>query len=413
MTGANRTFDIAAPEIYGTSGVPHATFAQMRAEAPVYRHAWHEGDFWAITRYADCQTVTREWRTFSSERGMTNLWDLDEEARAARKSLIDTDPPAHVRLRRLVTPPFTLRKSVDYTAATRAIAAELLESIDGPVELLKAVAAPLPIRVIVSILGVPTEDTDFMVELSDYLVEGTGDHALDPHAFGNTTPLHLLPFNSPAAYALFDYGRTLGAERRECPADDLVTKLVTATDADGDRLSDQEFCNFFQLLVFAGNETTRTAIAQGLLAFMQHPDQQERLHADPSLIPTAVEEIIRFASPVVHMRRTATCDTEVAGVPIAEGDKVVMWYASANFDETVFADPLRFDIGRPLKPDLASFGLFGPHHCLGAPLARLEIRILLEEIVRLGLRFELDGTPERVRSNFVHGLISLPARVSS
>jgi len=410
MTG---TFDIASPEIYGTTGIPHATFARMRAEAPVYRHAWHEGDFWAVTRYEDCQAVTRDWRTYSSEQGMTNLWDLDEEAKAARKSLIDTDPPAHVRLRRLVTPPFTLRKSVDYTEATRSIAAELLDALESRVDVLPALAAPLPIRVIVSILGVPTTDTDFMVELSDYLVEGTGDHALDPHAFGNTTPLHLLPFNSPAAFALFDYGRKLGAERRQCPADDLVSKLINATDADGDRLTDQEFCNFFQLLVFAGNETTRTAIAQGLLAFMQHPDQQERLHADPSLIPSAVEEIIRWASPVVHMRRTATCDTELNGVQIAAGDKVVIWYASANFDGEVFEDPMRFDIGRSAKPDLGSFGFFGPHHCLGAPLARLEIRILLEEIVRRGLRFELDGDPVRVRSNFVHGLISVPARVTS
>ena len=167
----------------------------------------------------------------------------------------------------------------------------------------------------------------------------------------------------------------------------------------------------FQVLVFAGNETTRTAISNGINAFIENPDQLELLHASPDLVEQAVEEIIRYATPVLHMRRTATKDTTLAGVEISEGDKVVIWYASANFDETVFDDPLRFDITRPVRPKMVSFGAQGPHNCLGAPLARLEIRILLEEIVRRGVRFEAAGSIVRTRSNFVNGVASLPARL--
>ena len=204
----------------------------------------------------------------------------------------------------------------------------------------------------------------------------------------------------------------IGGERRACPADDLVSRLV-ATAADGDHLTDAEFCNFFQLLVFAGNETTRTAISNGLLAFMEHPDQLERLHADPTLVTTAVEEIIRWATPVLHMRRTAVVDTALHGVPIRAGDWAVLWYASANFDESAFADPLTFDIARPIKPDHVAFGAFGPHHCLGAPLARLELRILLEQLIARHVRVTKAGPVARVRSNFVNGILSLPGSLTS
>jgi cytochrome P450 len=288
---------------------------------------------------------------------------------------------------------------------------ELLDDVvgAGEVDLVPLLSEPYPIRVIVSILGIPRSDGDFLVHLSNQLVEGTSNRELDPTAYGNTTPLELLPFNSPAAHALFEFGRALGTQRRADPGDDLVSKLITA-EIDGDQLTDSEFCNFFQLLVFAGNETTRTAISNGLLALMQFPDQLDALRADPSLIPQAVEEVIRYATPVLHMRRTATRDTELHGVSIAEGDKVVLWYASANFDETVFPDPLAFDVTRPLKPEHVAFGAFGPHHCLGAPLARLEIRLLLEQLVRRNIHVQQTGTPVRVRSNFVNGVLSLPCR---
>jgi cytochrome P450 len=406
--------DIASPDVY-EQGIPHAAFARLRRDDPVHWHPWdnRRGGFWAITTHADLTTVTRDWQTFTSEQHV-NLWELDDEAQERRRSLIETDGVPHTRLRRLVTQPFVLRRMADYETATRAIIDELLDRAvgAGAIDLVPLLSEPLPIRVIVSILGIPREDGDFLVHLSNQLVEGTTDRVLDPHAYGNTTPLEHLPFNSPAAHALFEFGRALGDERRHCPADDLVSKLVTAQ-IDGDQLSDAEYCNFFQLLVFAGNETTRTAISNGLLALMQFPDQMQRLHDDPSLIPSAVEEIIRWATPVLHMRRTAVQDTVVGNTPIAAGDWAVLWYSSSNFDEAVHADPLRFDVGRPAKPDHTSFGAFGPHHCLGAPLARLELRLLLEALVERRVRVDQLGDVVRTRSNFVNGVLSLPCRLDS
>jgi cytochrome P450 len=406
--------DIASPEVY-ERGIPHDEFRLLREHDPVHWHPWNwtGGGFWAVTKYVDVHAVAKDWETFSSAKGHIYLWELDDEALEVRRSLIETDPPAHSRLRRIVSSAFTPRKVRDYEAFTRLITNQLLDRVkeQGDVDLVETISAPLPINVIVSILGVPDEDAPMMVELTDHLVEGTSGEPLDPSAYGNTTPLHLLPFNSPASWALFEYGRKLGEVRRREPADDLVSRLVHA-EVDGDSLSDGEYTNFFQLLVFAGNETTRSGISQGMLALMEHPDEQERLHADPSLIPTATEEIIRWASPVLYFRRTAMRDTELRGVPIAKDDKVVMWYCSANYDDEVFEDPHRFDVGRDAKESV-SFGAAGPHYCMGAWLARLEIRVLLEEIVRRGLRFELAGTPERIRTNFVNGLHRLPARVSA
>lgn len=405
--------DIASQEIY-EQGIPHEAFKLLRAHDPVHWHPWpwSGGGFWAVTKYDDVVAVSKDWETYSSAKGHIYLWELDDEALEARRSLIETDPPAHNRLRRLVSSAFTPRKVGEYELFTRQIARRLLDAAasSGAVDLVEAIAAPLPINVIVSILGVPDEDAPMMIELTDHLVAGTTDRPLDPTAYGNTTPLHLLPFNSPASWALFEYGRTLGELRRREPKDDLVTRLVFA-EVDGDSLTDAEYTNFFQLLVFAGNETTRSAIGQGLLALMQHPEEQERLHAEPGLIPTAVEEILRWATPVLYFRRTATREAELRGVRIREGDKVVMWYVSANFDEEVFEDPYRFDVGRRAPRESTSFGGGGPHYCLGAWLARLELRVLLEEIVRRGLRFELAGEPVRIRTNFVNGLHHLPARV--
>ncbi len=411
--------DIASPELYERSGIPHDEFARLRREEPVVWHDWEcsRGGFWAVTTRDDVTTVTRDWHTYTSAE-FTNLFELSAAAKVARKSLIDTDGAEHTRLRRLVTPPFTMRRTGDYDAVARGITNGLLDAMlesgsgGSGVDVVKMLSEPLPIQVIVSILGVPAADADFMVELSNQLVEGTSHREVDPHAYGNTTPLELLPFNSPASHALFEYGRGLHAERSTCPADDLVGKLVTA-EIDGDRLTDQEFCNFFQLLVFAGNETTRTAISQGIHHLMMYPDQQERLHADPSLIPTAVEEIIRCGVPVLHMRRTATTDATLRDKQVREGDWVVLWYASSNFDEQIWPDSRSFDVGRAPKPDHTSFGAFGPHHCLGAPLARLELRLMLEEIVRRGVRFAPAGEPVRVASNFVNGMLHLPATVTA
>lgn len=404
--------DIASQELY-EQGVPHEGFAYLRAHDPVHWHPWpwSGGGFWALTKLADVATVSKDAETFSSADGHIYLWELEPDALEARRSLIETDPPDHSRLRRIVSSAFTPKKVRDYEVYTRQIASDLLDSAveAGEFDWVDGIAAPLPINVIVSILGVPDRDAQMMIDLSNHLAEGTSDIPLDPNAYGNTTPLRLLPFNSPAAWALFEYGRKLGEERRRNPADDLVSRLVHA-EVDGDRLSDAEYTNFFQLMVFAGNETTRTAISQAMIALTENPDELDRLAADPSLMPTAVEELIRWASPVMYFRRTATRDTEIRGVPIAKGDKVVMWYVSANYDEEAFEDPYRLDLGRQVN-EQASFGAGGPHYCLGAFLARLEIRILLEEILKRGVRFELAGQPKRLRSNFVNGLESMPVRV--
>ena len=400
--------DITDPDTY-RGGIPHEVFKQMRDTEPVALREYEGRPYWAVTRYADLVTVTRDPKTYSSARGMTNLPDLTQEQMNARRSIIDTDAPEHVRLRKLGIPAFTGRQVRGYEETTREITRALLrQALDEErVDIVTAISAPLPIRVIVGILGVPEEDTDFMVQLSDELIDSS---ELSPDAYGNTTPLELLPFSSPASHALFEYGAKLGEERRQNPRDDLVTTLVH-TEVEGDRLSESDYKNMFHVLVFAGNETTRTAISNGIRAFMDNPDQLELLHRQPELVEQAVEEIIRFATPVLHMRRTATVDTELAGVAIKEDDKVVIWYASANFDEREFDDPVTFDITRPIKPPQVSFGAKGPHHCLGAPLARMEIRVLLEEIVQSGIRFEAAGPTVRTRSNFVNGIASLPGRV--
>ena len=273
------------------------------------------------------------------------------------------------------------------------------------------VAAPLPIRVILSILGVPVSDADYLVELSNYLVEGTTDKpTLAPDAFGNTTDLRLLPFRSPASHALFEYGEQLGLKRKSDPKEDVVTQLVMAEE-DGNRLSAAEYRNLFHVLVFAGNETTRTAIAHGAMAFAEFPDQWKRLEIDGEIGATAVEELLRWATPVLHMRRTATADTELSGTPVSQGDKVVMWYSAANRDPAVYDHPFDFDIRRGTNSHF-SFGGGGPHFCLGAFLARMEIRILLEEMLNRKMALRQIGAPTRVASNFIHGILSVEMEVA-
>lgn len=399
--------DLTSPQQY-TRAIPYEAMAEMRSTPGLVWHPYEGGGFWAVTRHADVKAVSANSAVFSSGIGHTNLWDLEADALEARRSIIDTDAPDHTRLRRLVSKAFTPRNIRVWEDTTRAIARELLDDYveAGGGDWVAMVAAPLPIRVILTILGVPVEDADYLVELSNYLVEGTGDQpSLPPDAFGNTTELRLLPFGSPASHALFEYGEQLGVARRLEPKDDIVTMLVLAED-DGDRLSHSEYRNLFHVLVFAGNETTRTAITHGAMALAEFPDQLEWLRANPDKIDLAVEEVLRWATPVLHMRRTAAEDTELAGTPIAAGDKVVMWYASANRDPEVFEDPFTFDLGRDPNPHFA-FGGGGAHFCLGAFLARMEIKILLEELLASDITLSPRGPAVRVGSNFVHGILSV------
>jgi cytochrome P450 len=390
------------------NGVPNARFAALRAQPGIAWHPYGGDGFWAVTRHADIKEVSKNPEVYSSALGHTNLWDLEADALEARRSLIDTDAPDHTRLRRLISSVFTPKNIRRWRDLTRNVVGDVLDGFEkqGGGDWVDLVAAPLPIRVILSILGVPVQDADYLVELSNYLVEGTGDtQSLPPDAFGNTTELRLLPFNSPASHALFEYGARLAELRRQDPQDDMVTMLVQA-EADGEKLSASEFRNLFHLLVFAGNETTRTALSHGAIAFAEHPGEMQRLIDDPTLIDTATDEVLRWATPVLHMRRTATTDTELVGTPISAGQKVVMWYCSANRDDAVFDDPFAFDVGRAGSNQFA-FGGGGPHFCLGAFLARLEISSLFGEMAKRGLGIAQHGDVERAPSNFVHGVLSV------
>ncbi len=402
--------NVTDDELY-LSGIPHDRFTRLRATDGLAWHPYGPGDggFWAVTRHADVRHVSRNPELFSSAIGHTNLWDLEADALEARRSLIDSDAPDHTRIRRVVSGAFTPKRIRTWENAVRDITVELLDVFEasGGGDWVEQVAAPLPIRVILAMLGVPVEDADHLVELSNYLVEGTSEtQSIPPDAFGNTTELRLLPFNSPASHAIFTYGEALRERRRQDPQDDLVTHLVQMED-EGERISHHEFRQLFHILVFAGNETTRTALSHGAIALADHPDQWQRVIDDPDgLIDTATEEVLRWSTPVLHMRRTAVSDTSLAGTDIAAGDKVVMWYASANRDEAVFENPFQFDVGRPANEQFA-FGGGGPHFCLGAFLARLEISVLLQELARRGLHLERTTEPERVPSNFVHGILSV------
>ncbi|MDE0067630.1 MAG: cytochrome P450 [Acidimicrobiaceae bacterium] len=404
--------DVTTPSLY-LNGAPHDRFAEMRERPGLTWHPYEASGFWAVTRHADVKEASKRAKEFSSGLGHTNLWDLEPDALEARRSIIDTDPPDHTRLRRLVSKAFTPRNIRQWENLTREITEELLDDYlaSGGGDWVEMVAAPLPIRVILAILGVPAEDADFLVELSNHLVEGTGEGpSLPPDAYGNTTDLRLLPFGSPASHALYEYGENLGAKRRDDPRDDMVTMLIQASE-DGDRLSHDEYRNFFHVLVFAGNETTRTAITHGAMAFADCPDQWQRILADETLLESGVEEVLRWATPVLHMRRTAATDAELSGTPISAGDKVVMWYVSANRDETVFDDPFVFDVGRQDNPHFA-FGGGGPHFCLGAFLARMEISVLVSEMRKRSMVLERRGEAVHAPSNFVHGVLSVEMEAS-
>jgi cytochrome P450 len=275
-----------------------------------------------------------------------------------------------------------------------------------------AVAVELPMRVLCELMGVPLADRRHLVELGNRMLGNTDPDQAGEFVAGEAdlTRYAHLPFSSPAAPEMFDYANRLAAQRRREPRDDLTTRLIQA-ELDGDRLTEHEFDLFFLLLVTAGNETTRHAMSNGLLALLDHPAEKERLLAEPSLIPSAVEEILRWTPSLLHFRRTAARDVELRGKTIRAGDKVALWYVSANRDEDQFPDAGRFDVGRDLNRQLA-FGLGGPHFCLGAHLARLELRIWLEEMLPVLGRVELAGEPKRLRSNFFHGVKSVPLRMA-
>jgi cytochrome P450 len=394
--------------------VPHETFALLRREAPVWWYDWPLGQgYWCVTRHAEVVAVSRDTKTFTSEHG-ANLEDLDEEQRVVRQSMLETDPPRHTRLRGLVGAPFTPRAIKAYELVLRELTAAVLDRALPlrEFDFIEEVAKQLPIRVLARLLGAGDEDTDRLIDWGDRMIGNTDPELADVlHDSPESEQYRMLPFRSPASLELFDYAHGLAAERRRAPADDLVSKLVHA-EIDGERLSEHEVDSMFLLLVVAGNETTRQAIAHGMLALAEHRDQWRRLIEDPELLSSAgADEILRWSSPVLHFRRTATRDVELGGRTIRAGDKVVVWYVSANFDEDVFDDPFRFDVGRKPNPHI-TFGGGGPHYCLGAHLARLEVQVMFDALLPRLAGFEVTAPPERMRTNFTNALKRMPVRVT-
>jgi cytochrome P450 len=392
--------------------VPHEMFQVLRREDPVHWQEEPDGrGFWAVTRHADITAAAKDWRTFSSELGGTSLQDLEPDQLEARKSMIDMDPPPHNALRAIVNRDFTPRAVRVFTERIRELFDAVLDdALDkGEVEFVEDVAAALPMRVFAEMLGAAEEDHRLLVDIGDRMLgQDDPEYAIDPEVAKQNRHL---PFSNPAALEMFEYGRKLASERRECPRDDIVTKLVEA-EIDGCPLSQHEYDVYFLLLAVAGNETTRHSISQGLLALIENPDQLQRLRDDPSLMPLAANEILRWATPVHHFRRTATADTELAGQQIRRMDKVALWYISGNFDEEVFDDPYSFDVGRDPNPQM-TFGPGGPHFCTGAHLARLEIEIVFEEMLKRVAGFELTGEPERLQSNFFNGIKRMPVTLTA
>jgi len=405
--------DLASHDFF-VDAFPHEAFRLLREHDPVH---WQpepppNHGFWAITKYHDVETVIDDPATFSSEHGGVILEEMAPDELEARKSMMETDPPRHTRMRKIASPLFTPRAMREYEGYCRDIARDVLDKAlaKGEFDFVLEVAKELPIRVLVRILGVPDEDTDRLIEWGDTMIGNT-----DPEYTSlvidrdDTSDYRLMPFRSPAAADMMNYGHRMAEIRAEDPQSDLVTKLVHA-EVDGDRLSTRDFDNFFVLLVVAGNETTRNGISHGMQALMDNPDQLKLLQDEPSLIPGAVEEMLRWGSPTIMFRRTATRDTELRGVTIKEKDKVVVWFASANYDEEVFPDPFRFDVTRTPNRHFA-FGAGGPHFCLGAPLARLEMRVMFEELLPRIKGMESAGEVSRLRSNFINGIKHMPVRV--
>lgn len=401
--------DLADHDRYAYA-VPYADFDRLRREDPVHWHPERSGPgFWAVTKYHDVVTVSRDTATYSSEAGAVALEDLDADAIKARKSMIDTDPPRHTQLRRLVTADFTRRRVAARADEVRDVVRTVLARAvpERSFDAVERIATAVPIRVLLRVLGIPRADEDLMIALGDRLIAGT-DPDLGDEGTGSDR-YRMLPFRSPAALEMREYsGWFRDAARQRGDDTSLLARLAdarTGTEA----LSQADYDAMFLLLVVAGNETTRSALALGIEALARHPEQWLRLRGGADL-DAATEEILRWSTPLHHFRRTATRDGVLRGRTIRAGDKVVVWYTSANRDEDVFPDPYRFDVARNPNPQI-SFGLGGPHRCLGEHLARLEIKTVVAELLSRISRLELAGPPRRIRSNFTNGLKSLPVRV--
>jgi cholest-4-en-3-one 26-monooxygenase len=388
------------------SRVPFEMFDTLRREAPIF---WHEQDepggrgFWAVTNYQGVVEVNREIDRFSSARGSALITELAEEDLAQqRMMMLNMDPPMHTRYRLLVNKGFTPRMVSKLEEQMRERCARIIDAVaeKGECDFVTEVAAELPLQVIADVMGVPQEDRHKVFDWSNRMI-------------GSEDPEYQVAVDAPqqAAMELFTYAHELAAEKRINAHDDVFS-VLTHVEIDGDKLSELELDMFFMLLAVAGNETTRNLIAHGMLALIEHPEQMQKLREDRSLMPSAVDEMLRWGTPVMHFRRTATRETEIGGQSIKENDKVVIWYISANRDDSVFSDPYTFDITRTPNEHVA-FGGGGPHFCLGSNLARLEIRVMFDAVLDRLDDIELSDEPKRLRSNFINGIKHLPIKFSA
>jgi len=375
--------------------------ARLRRERPV---AWHQHPdsgrgFWSLTRFDDIVAASRDWETFSSAYGIQVLTDPEDTDRIGIRSMISTDPPKHTKLRSIVNRGFTPRMVAKAEDSVRRRAREIVDTIapKGKVEFVSEVSSALPVAIICDMVGVPEADRPRLLDLTNRLLAGG-----DPEYGGTKESL------AQAGHELRDYGLWLGKSRLEHPQEDIATTLVHA-ELDGEALPPEDLGPFILLLIAAGNETTRNAISHGLWALTQFPEEKRRWLQDlEGRAITAAEEIVRWASPVLHMRRTLTRDVVFGGVEMKKGQKIAMWYISANRDEAHFKDPYRFDITREPNHQ-GGFGTGGAHFCLGAHLARREVVVMMTDLLRQLPDIEATGKPEKLRSNFVHGIKRLPA----
>ena len=397
------------------NGAPWSLFADLRRESPIH---WNEEEkpnsgFFSVTRYHDIVKVLRDSDTFTSER-FTNLEEVDAEQEEARRSLLETDGTRHRTLRRLLQGQFTPQAVAKYETYLRGLTATTLDNAfaKGEFDFVEEVAADFPIQVLAKLLDVPESDTGQLIEWGNRMI-GFDDpeHADVLISDPESEKYRLVPFKSPAALEVFAYGDELARQRKGKDGTDLVSVLINSPMSDGIALTERDFHTNFLLLVVAGNETTRHTISHTMNNLINNPDQLALLQERPDLIPWAVEEFLRYASPVYHFRRTATKDVELNGVNIKAGQKVVPWFASGNRDDSVFENPNKFDVTRNPNEHMA-FGRGGPHMCLGNALARIELRVMFEDLVSRVDKVERVGDVDFLRSNFVHGIKRMPVKVT-
>jgi cytochrome P450 len=393
--------DIYSPDVY-LEGIPHEQFAWLRRHAPVFRHPHPDGgSYWALSRHADVMHVSRAHKTFSAQRGFVMVDDLEPDILAmAQGQLLGMDPPQHGPIRRAVISRFTRAMLAELEPRVREIARGVMAAAGETPEtdFIETLAGQLPTAVIGSMLDVPPDMWPQLRTWSDLQTSGS-----DPDLGGSPEAI------TQASVEMGAYGYQLATERKDRGGDDLISLLINA-EVDGHLVSEMEFASLFVQITVAGNETTRGLISSGMYELIQRPQIYRELEADRALLNGAIEEMLRWTCPLHYFRRTATRDTEIHGQAIREGDRVVMLYSSANFDEAVFDKPLEFNIRRDPNPHMA-FG-HGIHLCLGANLARMEARIFFEEFFRHFAGIELTDDPARIRSNSINGYKRMPVRLT-